>query len=170
MTRWRPIATTLVCLVGLGLAAFLTYSHYFDQQALNSCPLSQQSGAVDCIKVTGSPQSIIFGLPVAIYGLGYFVVMLGLCVPRVWRSTSQRIAQVRLTLSVIGMGFVIYLISVEALQVHAICIYCTGVHLMQFALFLLVVTGWYDTGWATRDDYDDGEYADGADDPELVEV
>jgi hypothetical protein len=57
------------------------------------------------------------------------------------------------------MGFVLYLVGVEFLVVHHMCIYCTGVHILQFALFLLVTTGWYDTGYvALRDGgYDDEE-------------
>ncbi|MHB1987602.1 MAG: vitamin K epoxide reductase family protein [Acidimicrobiales bacterium] len=148
MTRWRPIATTVVCLVGLGLACFLTYGHYFDQGAItNSCPLGSSSGEINCGAVTTSPESIIFGLPVALYGLAYFAVMLAMCVPRAWRSTSRWLARARLGLNVAGIGFVIYLVGVEFLQVHHVCLYCTGVHLAQFVLFLLVVTGWYDTGY-----------------------
>lgn len=149
MRASRPLATTLVCLAGLGLAAFLTYGHYFDQGAIsNSCPLGQSGGAIDCGAVTTSPESMIFGLPVALYGLVYFVVMLALCLPQAWRSASVWVARARLVLAVVGIGFVVYLVGVELLSVHHICIYCTGVHVLQFALFLLVATGWYETGWA----------------------
>lgn len=149
MTRWRPVATTVLCLLGLGLAAFLTYGHYFDQAVITStCPAAGTSTVIDCGAVTTSPESIIFGLPVALYGLVYFVVMLAMCVPAAWRSPSMWLARARLGLNVAGIGFVVYLVSVELLQVHHICIYCTGVHVVQFALFLLVVTGWYDTGYA----------------------
>jgi uncharacterized membrane protein len=58
------------------------------------------------------------------------------------------LARARVALNVVGIGFVLYLVGVEFLEVHHICIYCTGVHILQFALFLLVVTGWYDTGYA----------------------
>ena len=167
MTRWRPMATTLVCLAGLGLAAFLTWGHYFDQAAITkSCSAVEVSSVINCGAVTTSAESVIFGLPVALYGLVYFLVMLGLCLPRAWRSRSRLVAFARLAASVVGMGFVLYLVAVEFLIVHHICIYCTGVHLLEFALFLLVVTGWYDTGYAAElaGDYDDeleGGYGSG---------
>lgn len=149
MTRWRPLAATLVCVAGLGLAAFLTWGHYFDQAAITkSCGAVEVSSVINCGAVTTSAESVIFGLPVALYGLVYFVVMLGLCVPRAWRSPSRLVALGRVAASVVGMGFVLYLVAVEFLVVHHVCIYCTGVHLLEFALFLLVVTGWYDTGYA----------------------
>ncbi|MGO9558101.1 MAG: vitamin K epoxide reductase family protein [Acidimicrobiales bacterium] len=149
MTRWRPIATTVVCVVGLALAGYLTWGHYFDQASIsNSCPLAGTGSLIDCGAVTTSAQSMILGLPVALYGLVYFVVMTAMCLPVAWRSPSMWLARARVAMNVAGMGFVIYLVSVEFLVVHHICIYCTGVHIMQFALFLLVVTGWYDTGYA----------------------
>ena len=151
MTRWRPIATSVICLAGIGLAAFLTWGHYFDQAAItNSCPGRGLGGGsfIDCGAVTTSPESVILGIPVALYGLGYFVVMLALCLPRAWRSPLALVARGRVVLSAVGMAFVLYLVSVEFLQVDRLCLYCTGVHLLQFILFMLVLTGLYDTGYA----------------------
>lgn len=154
MTRWRPLATTAACVLALGVSVFLTWGHYFDQKAISdSCAAfvhesAGRSGIFNCDAVTTSSQSIIFGIPVAVYGLVYFLAMLALCLPRAWRSSSLRVAQARLALSVAGMGFVLYLVSVEFLELHHVCLYCSGVHLMQFLVFLLVVTGWYDTGYA----------------------
>lgn len=159
MSRFRPRAATAASLVGLGLAAFLTWGHYFDQKLIRtSCPggHSGGSGFIDCGAVTSSPESVIFHLPVALYGLCYFLVMLGLSLPVAWRSPSALVARGRLALVLVGMGFVLYLVSVEFLEVHHLCLYCTGVHLMQFVLFLLVVTGWYDTGYAANRYEDEG--------------
>lgn len=164
MTRWRPIVTTAACVVALGLSAFLTWGHYFDQAAItNSCSglvheSSTGSGFISCGDVTTSAESVIFGIPVALYGLLYFVAMLALCVPRAWRSPSRWIARARLAMSVVGMGFVLYLVSVEFLEIHHLCLYCSGVHLLQFVVFLLVVSGWDDTGYAV------GEYSGEEDD------
>lgn len=149
MTRWRPILTTLICLAGVGMSGFLTWAHYFDQAAINnSCPLSSAGGVVNCGAVTTSPESVIFGIPVALYGLVYMVVMLALCLPAAWRSPSAIVARGRLALAVAGMSFVLYLVAVELLELHLICLECTSVHVLQFVLFILVVTGWEDTGYA----------------------
>ena len=46
------------------------------------------SGAINCEKVTTSPQSYVFGIPVAMLGLVFFVPMLVLCLPAAWRSPT----------------------------------------------------------------------------------
>ena len=78
-------------------------------------------------------------MPVAVLGLGYWVVMTALNSPWAWRSADRRIHVARLTLSVLGIGFVLYLLSAELLIIGAICIYCTGVHIVTFAQLVLVM-------------------------------
>ena len=58
------------------MAGYLTYEHY-DTAAVLACP---STGAIDCIKVTTSTYSKVFGVPVALLGLLYFVAMTPLCV------------------------------------------------------------------------------------------
>jgi uncharacterized membrane protein len=65
-----------------------------------------------------------------------------------WRSESLLVARLRLVAACVGMASVIYLVAVELLAVKYICIWCTSVHFLQFILFMLVITGWNDTGWA----------------------
>jgi len=148
--RWRPVATAVICLIGTGLAGWLTWAHYFDQKAIeNTCSTLSggDHGIINCGIVTSSPESIIFGIPVALFGLLYFMAMIAVCSPQAWRSTSRRLAQFRLVAVIAGMGFVLYLIGVEA-HLRYICIFCTGEHVLQFALFMVVITGWDDTGYA----------------------
>jgi uncharacterized membrane protein len=39
-----------------------------------------------------------------------------------------------------GMGFVIYLVYAELFTIKKICLWCTGVHVVTFFLFVLVVS------------------------------
>jgi uncharacterized membrane protein len=50
--------------------------------------------------------------------------------------------------AVAGIGTVVYLIYQEALVLHTICLWCTGVHVLTFAMFLIILSGWEDTGYA----------------------
>jgi len=140
---WRPFATGGISLAGIGISIYLLIVHY--QPTALVC---NTTGIVDCEKVLTSPQSVIFGIPVPVFGLAFFVAMTVLSLPSAWRSTSAWIARGRLASVVVGMGMVIYLISQEALVLHVICLWCTGVHVLTFALFLIVITGWEDTGYA----------------------
>lgn len=133
--RWQPIATLALSLIGLGIATYLTITH-FDKVAL----VCSDSGAVNCTKVTTSPQSVIFGIPVAMLGLAFFLPMIALCLPVAWRSADRRIHLARLVLSLTGVGMIIYLIIAELFIIKAICLWCSGVHVITFLLFVIIVT------------------------------
>jgi uncharacterized membrane protein len=134
--RWQPIVTPLLALAGIGVSVYLTIVHY-DSGAL-VCPAT--GSVVNCEKVVTSPQSVIFGVPVPIFGLAYFGAMFGLCLPMMWRSRDRRIHLARLALAVAGMGMVIYLIFAELFLVKAICLWCTSVHVLTFVLFVTILT------------------------------
>jgi uncharacterized membrane protein len=133
--RWQPIATLVLSVAGLGIATYLTITH-FDKVAL----VCSDSGAINCTKVTTSPQSVIFGIPVAMLGLAFFIPMIALCLPPAWRSADRRIHLARLILSVTGVGMIIYLIIAELFIIKAICLWCSGVHVITFLLFVVIVT------------------------------
>jgi uncharacterized membrane protein len=131
--RWAVPLTAPISLLGLGLAAYLTYVHFTDPKQL-AC---SDTGVVNCLKVTTSSQSEIFGhIPVAVTGLAYFFVMTMLVTPWAWRAANPWVGRLRLAGAVSGVGMVIYLVYVEAVQLHALCLYCTGVHVLTFLLFL----------------------------------
>jgi uncharacterized membrane protein len=133
--RWQPIATLLLSIYGLGASIYLTITH-FQPKAL-ACV---SNSTFNCEKVTQSPQSEIFGIPVAMLGLAFFVPMLLLCLPAAWRSTNRLIHLGRLALSVTGVGMIIYLIIAELFIIKAICIWCSTVHITTLALFIIIAT------------------------------
>ncbi len=133
--RWQPLTTLLLSLAGLGIATYLTITHF--NKAILVC---NSGGAINCEKVTTSPQSVIFGIPVAMLGLLFFVPMLALCLPAAWRSADRRIHLARLALSITGVGMIVYLITAELFLIKAICLWCSGVHLITFSLFVIIVT------------------------------
>jgi uncharacterized membrane protein len=150
MTRWRPWVALILSVLGLGVAVFLTYSHYANptENHLFCVGGGATGGAIDCQAVLTSGYSSILGVPVALFGAIFFVFMCIINLPAAWRSESLLVARARLAAVVVGMVMVIYLVGVELLAVHHICLYCTSIHVVQFALFMLVITGWNDTGWA----------------------
>jgi uncharacterized membrane protein len=154
--RWQPIATLLLCLFGLGVSIYLTITH-FSPHAL----VCSDNGAINCLKVTTSPQSEIIGIPVAILGLFYFVPMLALCLPVAWRSGDRRIHLARLAFSIVGVGMILYLLIAELFIIKAICLWCSSVHIVTFILFVIIVTSAPivlapDYGQPVTDDLGDG--------------
>ena len=132
---WMQLTTFVLALAGLGVSIYLTVAH-FTESALAGC---SESGAINCIKVTTSPQSYVFGIPVAVLGLAFYVAMVALMSPWAWRSTRREIHLIRLASLVVGIGFVLYLLYAELFTIGAICLYCTSVHAITFVLFGLTV-------------------------------
>ena len=133
--RWQPVATLLLSIFGLGVSVYLTITH-FDKVAL----VCASNGTINCEKVTTSPQSVIFGIPVAMLGLVFFVPMIVLCLPAAWRSSDRRIHLARLVLSITGVGMIVYLIIAELFIIKAICLWCSSVHIATFLLFVIITT------------------------------
>src|SRR6266536_4132778 len=133
--RWLPATTTGLSVAGLGVSAYLTVAHYTSSRVL-ACA---GGGLVNCERVTTSAQSVFLGIPVAVLGLAWFVAMLALSTPQGWRSPRREFALGRLGLAFAGMGFVLYLVYSELFTIRAICLWCTVVHVVAFALFAVVV-------------------------------
>ena len=88
---------------------------------------------------------MLLGIPVAVLGLPFFVTMIVLSLPAVWRSRSMFVAPARLACATVGIGFVIYLLYAELYEVGKICLWCTGVHALTLIIFIAVVIGWGET-------------------------
>ncbi len=132
---WVLWVTLPLSLLGVAIATYLTITH-FDPKALHC----SAGGVFNCAAVTTSTQSRFLGIPVAFLGLFQYVVMSGLCTPWAWRSKRREVHLARLVFAAVGMGFVLWLIAAELLIIGSICEYCTGVHLITFALFICMVT------------------------------
>ena len=138
---WRIWTSLALCLFGLCVSGYLTWTHFAGVQSL-SCPGG--GGVINCEAVTTSAESYFppgtGWVPVPILGLLFFVAMTALSLPMAWRTHDRRIHLVRLGMAGLGMVFALYLISVELVIVDKICIWCTTVHVITFFLFILVMS------------------------------
>lgn len=140
---WMQITTFVLALAGLGVSVYLTISHFA------KVPLAcSDSGLVNCAKVTSSPQSYVFGIPVAMLGLAFFVFVAAIMSPWAWQAARREVHLLRIASMVVGIGMVIYLVYAEFIIIGSICLYCTGVHVITFVLFVLTAFG--AAVWGTR--------------------
>ena len=130
---WLQITTFVLALAGLGVSIYLTIAH-FTESALAGC---SESGLVNCTKVTTSAESYVFGIPVAVLGLAFFVFGVVIMSPWAWRATRREIHLARIASLVVAIGFVLYLLYAELFTIGSICLYCTSVHVITFVLFVL---------------------------------
>jgi len=145
--RTHPLAMTtwVLSLLALGVSVWLTITHY-DTSVNLACP---NTGIVNCAKVTTSSQSMVFGIfPVAVLGLAFYVFMAAINSPLGWRLARREVKWLRLASVIVGMGFVLYLIYAEVIQIGNICLWCTSVHVATFLIFTLLV--YEATSWTSQ--------------------
>jgi uncharacterized membrane protein len=148
--RWVRLGTFVLALAALAVSTYMTVAHFTTSEIL----VCSGTGAIDCARVTSSAQSRFLGIPVAVLGLAWSVAMVAICTPAAWRSRASWISVARVALSCAGVAFVLWLIYAELFVIRAICLWCTAMHVLTFALFVLIVV----FGWA----YDDSDEVEGA--------
>ncbi|CAB4876542.1 unannotated protein [freshwater metagenome] len=131
-------ASFVLSIVGVAISTYLTIAHYKGAEIL-ACA---DTGIVNCATVTTSAQSKFLGLPVSNLGLTFFLAMVVINSPWVWRRNSLLLDRTRVICLVGGMGFVLWLIAAELLIIDHICLWCTGVHVVTFALLLVISRTW----------------------------
>ena len=111
--RLRQVAIVLA-LIGLGVAAYLTYVHYDGIQ-----PVCGLGG--DCEKVQTSEWADLAGVPVALLGLiGYATILATLFVEREEALIAGAL------IALVGFGFSAYLTYRELFSIDAICPWCVA--------------------------------------------
>jgi uncharacterized membrane protein len=133
--RWVVPVTAALSAGAVAVSVYLTIAHFANPNLL----VCASSGTVSCEAVTTSAQAAFLGIPVAVLGLLWSIGMLALCLPQAWRSGSRLVHLARLLMAVGGIGFVLWLVYAELFIIGAICLWCTVVHVIAFALFVIVV-------------------------------
>ena len=127
-------STFVLSLAGLAISGYLTFTHFAGTQFL-AC---SSTGTIDCAAVTTSAQSAFLGVPVAVLGLVNYVAMTAMNSPWGWHARTYWLHVARLGLAVGAMLFVLWLLGAELLIIGHLCLWCTGVHLVTFALLVVL--------------------------------
>jgi uncharacterized membrane protein len=127
-----------ISVIGIGIAIYTAVLHY-----AHVAPVCT-SGVFNCERVLTSPQSVLLGIPLPVYGLLFFIAMFVASLPRIWHTTLWWVPWVRLGMSSIGILFALRLIYEEVYVIRSLCLWCTGVHILSFVMFIIIVTGWED--------------------------
>jgi uncharacterized membrane protein len=126
---WLRLALVLV---GLGISAYLTAVHY------HGAPLyCRTRGIVDCEQVVTSPESVVLGLPLALWGVVWFVLAGVLAWPR--EPWEERVRSWRRLWAAVGALAVVYFVYLEFVVIGHVCLWCSAVHLIVLVLLALEV-------------------------------
>jgi uncharacterized membrane protein len=131
---WLQWTTWALALVGLGVSIYLTIVE-LEPAAL----ICSSTGIINCANVIHSAEGHIFGIPVAYFGLAFYVYLVPLNSPWAWRRKELFVQRLRLASIIVGILFVLYLVYAELIEIGNICIWCTSVHIVTFLLFVLIV-------------------------------
>ncbi|MBV9004497.1 MAG: vitamin K epoxide reductase family protein [Solirubrobacterales bacterium] len=123
--RKLQIAIGLLCLIGIGIAGYLTYVHYAGLKVL-----CLSSGG--CETVQASRYAKLDGIPVAVLGLAGYIGILG---SLALRGELGRMAGFGIAL--IGFGFSMYLTYRELFTIKAICQWCVASAVLMTLLAIL---------------------------------
>lgn len=130
MTRRMGIA--VLSLVGVFLATYLTLYKLGYVETL-AC------GTGSCEVVQASRWSRLFGQPVAMWGIAFYLAMFGLSAAGSFGqlTESRPVALALALMSGFGVLFSGWLTYVEVAELHAICRYCVGSAGIVVVLFVL---------------------------------
>jgi uncharacterized membrane protein len=126
---------------GLWASTMVVVVYYTMKQALPFCPMQQGPGITfNCNAVLDSSYSQVFGIPLELLAVAYFIINLLLVYfiafgnNRLFRASLKTLFGWRF----IGIAIVPYLVFVELYLIKAICTYCTIMHVAIVADFLII--------------------------------
>lgn len=135
MTRRMIIAA--LALGGLGLASYLAM-YKMGYIGTLAC------GAGGCETVQMSRWATLFGLPVAVWGVGFYLVLFGVAL----LGTTERyveapwVSHALLVLTSWGVIFSAWLTYLELYVIHAICKFCVVSAILVTVTFFVTVLEW----------------------------
>jgi vitamin-K-epoxide reductase (warfarin-sensitive) len=131
--RWLLV---VLAVVGIIVSALALREHY--RTDASPCSINERW---DCGIVNHSPYAMLFGIPVAVLGMGGYLLLALLAFRKAY--------QWMLPLVMIALAFAIHLADIEAYVLGVWCIYC-AISLGIISLLTLLVFGVVIAGWTNR--------------------
>lgn len=144
MTSRTRTLLLLFALLGLGAASVSSYVHYGLLHGGGSS-FCDVSGTVNCTTAYTSRYGSFLGVPVAIFGVVYFAVVLALVgmAGRAGSPAQENVPGYVFGLSTVGLAFTLYLAYASYVQLKVFCILCAITYVAVIAIFII-------SGGATR--------------------
>jgi uncharacterized membrane protein len=132
-TDWLRMTSLVFALLGVLDASYLSYIKLAHVAAL--C-----RGVGDCESVNSSVYSQVYGVPVALLGLGAYLAMAALLALEPRLPILQEYGPLAVFgLALTGTLYSAYLTYVELFVIHAVCPYCVASALLIVGLLVLAV-------------------------------
>ncbi len=117
----------ILSIIGILTSIYLIQNHYAPPAEGALCDFGE---SISCSLVNTSVYSVLFNVPVALFGALWFVVLILLS----WKAMKKAGSLIAMMLgwNILGLLFVIYLVIAEII-LQSICPFCTVVHLIVIA-------------------------------------
>ena len=133
MEKWLYRASIILTLIGLAVSIYMTVFKLTDNETM--C-----IGNGGCSIVNDSPYAVIYGIPVAAFGVGgYLAILAVLIVEKKNNLLKQNTTLITFGLTLIGFLFTLYLIYLEIFVIKALCPFCVTSQIAMTILFTLSV-------------------------------
>ncbi|MEI6494946.1 MAG: vitamin K epoxide reductase family protein [bacterium] len=130
LLNWLVAIFLVLSFIGFADASFLTISHYTTKSV--PCVIS----SFDCNKVTSGPYSTILGIPVALFGVGYYLILFVMTLAYLDRR-YQKILLWASRFTIVGLIMSLWFIFLMAFIIKAFCLFCLVSAFTSIALFIL---------------------------------
>jgi len=125
----------LLALAGVIVSAYLALSHYRNYTDIDYSSFCAISKAINCDTVSQSPWSILFGIPVALWGIGAYLLFFIFTVPALQEDKKRKYLWDLLFILALGYSLGdIYFGYVSTKKIHAYCIMCLLTYGISFSL------------------------------------
>jgi uncharacterized membrane protein len=131
--RWL-LGLTLLGLVASAAATWVHYRLLLDPGYTSFCDVS---AAVSCSDAYRSAYGSLAGIPVALLGLLWFVLVLALLVAPRWLVAPETVPTYLFALSTIGLAVVLYLAYGSFVVLKTVCPLCVPTYVAVIGLFLI---------------------------------
>ncbi len=108
----------MACSSAGGVVSAVSLHNHYAPSATEFCDLS---ATFNCDFVNRSVYSEVLGIPVALFGVLGYLLLLGLSL-----CNNRRTILIRFGASIVGLGFALYLTYIEAYVLMVWCLLCIG--------------------------------------------
>jgi uncharacterized membrane protein len=133
MDKWLYRAMIVLTIIGIAVSVYMTIYKYSGNDGM--C-----LGSGDCSTVNASRFSELYGVPVAVFGVGgYAAILLVLLYERRVAFLRTNGTLVMFGISLLGFLFTLYLVYLEIWVIKAICPFCVTSQVAMTLIFILAV-------------------------------
>ena len=133
MNKWLYRISIALALLGLAVSIYMTIF-----KLTNNDKMCIGNGG--CSKVNSSIYAEVYGIPVAVFGVGgYAVIAALLFIENRNQFLKQNGTMAVFGLALFGFLFTLYLIYVELALIHALCPFCVTSQITMTILFILSI-------------------------------